>query len=162
MIFITLGTQKFQCNRLLVEVDRLIENGRIEEEVFGQIGHSDYRPRFFPAVKFLEKVEFDGKIAACSILITHSGVGSIIAGKSRGKPVIVFPRLKKYGEHVDDHQLEIAEAFEKKKMVLVCREDDDLTELLKSCYTFPFCEYVSQRGSIVASISDYINRVTHL
>ena len=36
MIFITLGSQKFQFNRLLKKVDDLIESGVIKEEVFAQ------------------------------------------------------------------------------------------------------------------------------
>ena len=45
MIFITLGSQKFQFNRLLIEVDKLIVDGKITEEVFAQIGYSDYKPQ---------------------------------------------------------------------------------------------------------------------
>ena len=40
MIFITLGSQKFQFNRLLKTVDELVERGIIKEEVFAQIGFS--------------------------------------------------------------------------------------------------------------------------
>ena len=47
MIFITLGSQKFQFNRLLKEIDRLIETGVIKDEVFAQIGYSDYQPKHF-------------------------------------------------------------------------------------------------------------------
>ena len=42
MIFITLGSQKFQFNRLLRAVDELIEKGVIDDTVFAQIGYSDY------------------------------------------------------------------------------------------------------------------------
>ena len=42
MIFVVLGTQKFHCNRLLREIDRLVEKQTIKEEVFAQKGYSDY------------------------------------------------------------------------------------------------------------------------
>ena len=45
MIFITLGSQKFQFDRLLKEVDRLIADGVIQEKVFAQIGASEYLPQ---------------------------------------------------------------------------------------------------------------------
>ena len=45
MIFITVGSQKFQFNRLLEQIDLLIENKIIKEEVFAQIGSSDYIPK---------------------------------------------------------------------------------------------------------------------
>ena len=44
MIFITLGSQKFQFNRLLKAVDELVAAGKIKDEVFAQIGYSDYKP----------------------------------------------------------------------------------------------------------------------
>lgn len=47
MIFITLGSQKFQFNRLLQAVDQLIEKSVIEDEVFAQIGYSDYQPKHY-------------------------------------------------------------------------------------------------------------------
>ena len=45
MVFITLGSQKFQFNRLLRAVDELIEKKVIQEDVFAQTGYSDYEPK---------------------------------------------------------------------------------------------------------------------
>jgi len=159
MIFVVLGTQKFQCNRLLKQIDKLLESGEIDEPVFAQVGHSDYKPKSYEYLDFLDKASFDEKIKECSLLITHSGVGTIIAGINFRKPVIVFPRLKKYHEHVDDHQMEIAGAFSKKEYVLMCREEDDLGELIKNSRTFKFSIYVSQRERTVRLIGNYITEI---
>ena len=156
MIFVVLGTQKFQCNRLLRQIDKLIEEEKITEEVFAQRGHSDYVPIRFTSVDFLPKEEFDKKIEACDILITHSGVGTILAGVNRHKPVIVFPRLKKYKEHVDDHQLDIARAFQKKKLVLMCGEHDCLDEIIIQSRTYEFGTYQSQRKQMIELIDTYL------
>ena len=57
-IFITLGSQKFQFNRLLKAVDELCEKGTIDaEDVFAQIGYSDYLPKNFSYKKFLDRDE---------------------------------------------------------------------------------------------------------
>ena len=40
MIFVAVGTQKFQMNRLLEEIDNCIEGRDITEKVFAQIGNS--------------------------------------------------------------------------------------------------------------------------
>lgn len=45
MIFITLGSQKFQFNRILIAVDELINQGIVRGPVFAQIGASDYQPQ---------------------------------------------------------------------------------------------------------------------
>lgn len=156
MIFIVLGTQKFQCNRLLMEMDRLIEQKLIHEEVFAQRGYSDYLPKYYDCVDFLKKEEFEEKMEQCSLLIAHSGVGTILSAINHEKPVIVFPRLKKYKEHVDDHQLEIAKAFEKKQLVLMHREELDLSELIVQSKNFQFSSYISQRENVIETIKMYL------
>lgn len=156
MIFLVLGTQKFQLNRLLREVDELIENGLITQEVVAQIGNSDYKPLNYKYYQFLDKEVFDDYINKASIIVTHSGIGTIITALQAGKPVIVFPRLKKYGEHIDNHQLDIAKAFEKKKYVLCCHEHDSLINIFDKCKEFPFQTYVSGRDNIIDIINAYL------
>ena len=104
MIFITLGSQKFQFNRLLKAIDKLIEQGKIKEEVFAQIGYSDYQPINYNYKQFLDRDEFASMEGRADIVITHGGTGAIIGAVKKGKKVIAVPRLAKYGEHVDDHQ----------------------------------------------------------
>lgn len=156
MIFVVLGTQKFQCNRLLEQVDQLVSEGTIKDKVFAQKGNSDYIPKNYEYIDFVEKAQFEELMEQCDVLVTHSGVGTILSGKNHGKPVIVFPRLKKYGEHVDDHQLDIARAFGKKNLVLMCGENDDLGELIEKARKHSFDKYVSQRTRMIQLIEDYI------
>lgn len=157
MIFAVLGTQKFQLNRLLIQLDQAIEDGFIQEEVFAQIGNSDYFPRHFSYKDFMNKEDFDAQVEKSDVLITHSGVGSIISGLKSNRPIIVFPRLRKFQEHVDDHQLDIAQAFEKKGYVLCCYENDSLVEKIEQARNFQFQTYHSQRKQVVGIISDFIN-----
>lgn len=158
MIFVILGTQKFQLNRLLRKLDKYIEQGLITEEVVAQIGFSDYLPKHFMHYDFLNKEEFDQMIAEADVVIAHSGVGSIITALGAGKPVVVFPRLSRYKEHIDDHQLDIAHAFSKKKYVLCCNEEDSLLDKIEESRTFHFETYVSQRERIVGIIRDYLEK----
>ena len=58
MIFITLGSQKFQFNRLLKAVDELVAAGKIKDEVFAQIGYSDYKPTNYKYEQFLDREKF--------------------------------------------------------------------------------------------------------
>ena len=112
-IFITLGSQKFQFNRLLKAVDELCEKGTVDaEDVFAQIGYSDYLPKNFSYKKFLDRDEFSNEMEKANIVITHGGTGAIIGAVKKGKKVIAVPRLAKYGEHVDDHQLQLIKQFD--------------------------------------------------
>ena len=89
MILVTLGTQKFQMNRLIEAVDKIAPT--LDEEVFIQTGNSTYIPKNCKYSSFVEKEKFQNMIAECSLLITHSGVGSIMTGVKLNKPVIVVP-----------------------------------------------------------------------
>ena len=85
MIFVTLGSQKFQFNRLLIEIDRLIEEGKITEKVFAQTGYSDYKPKNYKFNKFLNRDEFNDIMSKCDKVITHGGTGAIIGAIKKRK-----------------------------------------------------------------------------
>lgn len=138
MILMVCGTQKFQLDRMLREMDRLIETGAVTEEVFAQIGHSTYEPKHYQWERFVAGEEFEEKIKNCDLLLTHSGVGTILTGKELGKLVLVFPRSVKYAEHVDDHQWQIAREFRKRDYVLICEEVSQMAQRIEECRQFPF------------------------
>ncbi|MBQ8541053.1 MAG: glycosyl transferase [Clostridia bacterium] len=156
MIFVAVGTQKFSFNRLLKNIDDLIEAGAITEEVFAQIGNSDYIPKNFKYISFMSKEDFDSTVERSSLVITHSGVGTIISAISRHKPIIVCPRLSKYGEHVDDHQLEIAQYFSKMKYILMCNDGEALLDVINIARDYEFAEYKSQKAKAVETIRTYL------
>ena len=89
MIFVSLGTQKFQFDRLLSHIDELIEEGVIIEPVFAQVGNSTYVPKNYSFSHFLTQLEFEEKIKDSTIFLTHGGVGSITTGLKYNKKVVV-------------------------------------------------------------------------
>lgn len=156
MIFVAVGTQKFQLNRLLKAVDELVEQGVLTEEVFAQVGYSDYQPRNYAYKDFLSRDDFQSCISRCDLLITHSGVATIIAGLKLGKPVVVVPRLAKFAEHVDDHQLQIAKSFSERNLLLMCEDLAHLAEVVSDAGTYTFAKYVSQRELMAKTIREYL------
>lgn len=58
---------------------------------------------------FTSNSELSAAMARSDLVIAHAGVGSIIQANSLEKPLVLLPRLSKYGEHFDDHQLQIAD-----------------------------------------------------
>ena len=156
MLFVVVGTQKFQLNRLLKAMDELVASGRLREPVFAQIGNSDYVPEHYEFERFLPPEVFEEKIRHCDVLVTHGGVASIMSGVKNKKPVIVFPRLAAFGEHVDDHQCEIAEAFAEAGYVCDCREADALAEVIESWRAQDACAYTSGRNEIIAEIDAFL------
>lgn len=92
MIFVTLGSQKFQFNRLLEAVDNLIINEVIKDKVFAQIGYSDYMPRNYEYKNFLDRDEFLQLEKKSDIIITHGGTGAII-GAVKNKKSYCCPKI---------------------------------------------------------------------
>ena len=157
MIFVTLGTQKFQFNRLLKSVDELIEGG-LDEEVFAQIGYSNYKPKNYKYKEFLDREEFSEVINCSDIVITHGGTGAIIGAVKKRKKVIAVPRLAKYGEHVDDHQLQLVSQFRELDLIYSC-EDGDLKSAIETVKKTKYKEYESNTQTIMNSLEEFIKEV---
>lgn len=156
MIFVTVGSQKFQFNRLLKEIDRLIEENKIKEEVFAQIGYSDYIPKNYKYKKFIDRDKFKEVMDKCDKVITHGGTGAIIDAVKLEKKVIAIPRLKNYGEHVDDHQVQIVNQFEKLNLIMKIDDISDLNESLNLITLNQFKKYISNTHNIIESIDKFI------
>lgn len=156
MIFITLGSQKFQFDRLLKEVDRLIADGVIQEKVFAQIGASEYLSQNYTYERFLDRQHFAQIMDQCDSVITHGGTGVIIGAVKKGKKVIAVPRLAKYGEHVDDHQLQLLHQFDDLQLICACYDVEQLGECYKNLQNMHFRPYVSNTSVVIASIDEYL------
>ena len=156
MIFITVGSQKFQFNRLLKEVDELIEQKIINEPVFAQIGVSDYIPKNYEYADFMTQDEFNKKINDSDIVITHGGTGVIINALKRDKKVIAIPRLSKYNEHVDDHQIQLIDEFKQLNLIEPVYEISELESALRTIKDKKYDKYVSNTNEIIKNIKKFI------
>lgn len=158
MIFVTLGSQKFQFNRLLKQIDLLIENGIIKDKVFAQIGYSDYQPKNFSYKDFIDRDEFKEIMASSDIVISHGGTGAIITGVKNGKKVIAVPRLACYGEHVDDHQVQIVSSFSENGIIEGLYDVNQLGEVLGMVKEKTYEKYLSNTNNIIKDIEDFIDK----
>lgn len=158
MIFLTVGTQ-FPFDRLVRAIDRIVGEGVIDETVFGQIGHSDFKPVNFEAVASMEKSEFDKCFAESSAIIGHAGMGTISMALNGRKPLLAMPRLKKYGEVVNDHQWGIAKRFSELGHILAAYGVDDLPDGLRRLSDFVPKERKPSPHAVADRISSLISRV---
>ncbi len=158
MILITLGTQDKQFTRLLDMVQKEIDKGNINDKVIVQAGHTKYNSKDMEIFDLIDREKFSELISKCDILITHGGVGSIITGLQNNKKVIVAPRLAKYDEHMNDHQIQITDNFSKAGYILPLYECDDLGEVLKKVKNFTPKKFKSNTEHMIKIISDYIDK----
>ncbi len=161
MILLTVGTV-FPFDRLVKAVDTAAEKIQFHEEIIAQTGDCSYVPRNFKSVPFLEKSQLDKYITEASAIISHAGVGSIKSALSSYKPLLVMPRLKKYHEHVNDHQLILAERFEKLGYLLAAYDQECLAEKMIELKSFVPRKYELNTESAVARISDYLNNLVKI
>ena len=157
MIFVTLGSQKFQFNRLLKKLDEVVKNGNVNEEIFAQIGYSDYKPQSYKYKEFIDREEFEEIMNKSDIVVAHGGTGAIITAVKQGKKVIAVPRLEKYGEHVDDHQIQLVREFEESGIIKAVYDLENLEIELLKIYTEKFEKYVSNTDNIIKSIEEFIS-----
>jgi UDP-N-acetylglucosamine transferase subunit ALG13 len=158
MIFITVGTHYLGFERLIKKVDDIAV--RIDEKIVAQIGSTRYIPK---NIKYFTFVEEDEKILEfykkSRIIITHAGAGSIINILYAKKPLIVVPRLKKYNEHIDDHQLELAEVLNNKGLAIVIHDVENLEKVLKNS-NFNINHH-HNNGSLVIFLKEYIRKIEY-
>jgi len=154
-IFLSVGTHAQQFDRLLKEMDSVLAGKKIRAQVFAQTGNSSYKPKKYSGKKFLDEKEYNKKIEWAETVISHGGAGTIINALLKKKKLIIVPRLKKFGEHTNDHQLELAEAFEKEGKALAVFKIQELEEKLKKIKKFR-PKTASNKEGLIKAISGFI------
>lgn len=155
MIFVTVGSQKFPFDRLIRKVDRMVREGVIEDEVFIQTGTSQYIPAC-PHQAFCGQERFAELMASCTVLITHGGAGTMVDAVKLGKKVVAVPRLARYGEHVDDHQLELTARLHEMNLLCACPDVEQLPEALRNLSSRRFESFHSNTEAFLTSLDSYI------
>jgi UDP-N-acetylglucosamine transferase subunit ALG13 len=159
MIFLTVGTQ-FPFDRLVEAIDKAAGDNGFDDEIFAQIGNSSYRPRNFKAEQELEKSVFDEHLTRADGVISHAGMGTITLALEHKKPLLVMPRLRKYREAVNDHQLAIAKEFEKLRHLLVAYDASDIPMKIEELRSFVPRERRPQSQRVAARISTFLSEIS--
>ncbi|MCL1490181.1 MAG: sugar transferase [Pseudanabaena sp. Salubria-1] len=130
MILVTVGTEQYPFNSLMDWISLLIKEGIINEEVVIQYGASTRLPDNVRISKIIPETQFKELVKQASVVIAHCGEGSALLLEEFDKPYILVPRTVKFHEHVDNHQLEMADELENQG-VLIARSPADLVKFLK-------------------------------
>lgn len=130
MIFVTVGTHNQGFERLVKKADEIAKG--ISEEVVIQRGHTVYKPENADFFDFASRGEMQGLVKKARVIVSHGGAGSIIFALTERKPVVAVPRLKKYREHVNDHQIELVRVLEEEGRVRAVYGIEELESVLKA------------------------------
>jgi UDP-N-acetylglucosamine transferase subunit ALG13 len=128
MTFVTVGNATQGFRRLLDAVEGLAAKDlRALKPIFIQTGHNvDFRPVHCRSTPFLSMEEFQQWMEQADLLITHGGAGTLLNALRLGKLPVVMPRRYKYGEHVNDHQVQLVEVLAAEGWVVSVHEPEDL------------------------------------
>lgn len=152
MIFVSLGTQDKPFVRLL----DYLEHSNIKDKIIVQAGFTDYESKKFEIHKYLDKDDFDKYIDEADLVICHGGVGTIVSCLNKNKKVLAVPRLSKYKEHQNDHQLQIVNAYYQKGYLVMMNDGDDFDDKVREALNFKPKKIVSNNDLFVKKLKEYI------
>ena len=160
MILVMLGTQNNDFHRLLDEIEKNIVIGNIKEEVVVQSGYTKYKSDKMKIFSMTSKEILEKLIKQADFVITHAGVGSIEMALEQNKKVIAVPRLKKYGEHVNDHQKDIEEKLNEQGCLIGIDDVSKLGIALKKVKKFIPKKYEKKNSDeIIYIIKTFIDKI---
>ncbi len=149
-IFVTVGTQEQPFSRLF----EMIEKVDFPATYVMQTGTVDYCNNKYKTSAYIE--DFAKEISEADIIITHGGVGSILTSLKANKKVIVVPRLAKYGEHVNDHQIEITAEYVNKGLILMAQTVEELNTALNNIDNFKPEKFISNNQNFIEQLEEII------
>lgn len=134
MIFLTVGTQ-LPFDRFVAIVDRIAPS--LPEPIFAQVGFGAFRPANLEWRSFVGPIEFERLITACTYVISHAGIGTLVMAQKHRKPMILFPRRAVLNEHRNDHQLATVRALDGRPGIQIAYNEEALIELALQSHPLP-------------------------
>ncbi|MFQ5645100.1 MAG: glycosyltransferase [Thiogranum sp.] len=134
MIAVLTGTGPDTFERLIRPLDELA--GRCGWDVFVQLGHTPFEPRWCKYERFVERSALMKIVADAELVITHGGFGSMRDALALGRSVVAVPRRVEFNEVQDDHQEELVGELERGGYVIGVRDVSDLESAIERARTF--------------------------
>ncbi len=117
MILVTVGLHKAPFERLVRAADGMA--ALTCDPVLIQRGVARYVPAHAAWFEAVPAGQMEALIAQARVLVSHAGAGSILTARRVCVPLVLVPRLRRWGEAIDDHQLQLAEALAVRQRAIV-------------------------------------------
>lgn len=157
MILVTTGTNAPPFDRLLREVEQLSHH----ESVVVQHGPSSLRPSGATCVDYVSFDRFVELVRAARVVVTHAGVGSILVALMNGKRPFVVPRVARFGEHVDDHQVELARRLSEIGVVTLVEDPRELEAAIRGDMTPRVADAIDHPRQLIDQLAEYLNSIVN-
>ena len=150
MIFITVGTFKF--DELVKAIDKLVEEGKIRDTVFAQIGIGEYIPRYFDFVRLVPSLE--PYYEKADLIIASAGSGTIFENITKGRKLIAVTNKNL----LDAHQEQLAEYMDTHGYLIWCKDVNDLDKCIRRAKRFKPKIYKTEPTKIHIEILKYLKQ----
>ena len=128
MIFAMVGTNETPFDRLLLALDA----AAIDEEMIVQCGSSSVQPQGARCIESIRYEDLGEFVRQARAVVSHGGVGAILTALANHKHPIIFPRLHRFAEAVDDHQLVFARRLEEAGLITLAEDAEQLARKIRA------------------------------
>lgn len=127
-VVISLGSEKFPFPRAMRSCAAALDS---DSDAIWQLGHTQPDPGLPGSVhQWLPFTELAESVAKADTVVCHAGVGSILMAMRAGRCPVVIPRYAGQHEHIDEHQIDLAERLEGRHLALVARPGQSIAPLI--------------------------------
>lgn len=130
MIFVTIGSHQ-PFDRLIKAIDEIAPTLN-EDLIIAQVCKTELKVKNLKTFEFVTPEEFNSYFSQANLIISHAGMGTIISALVQKKPILVLPRLEKFKETRNDHQLATAKRFAELDYIHVAYDEYELKDKLAS------------------------------
>jgi UDP-N-acetylglucosamine transferase subunit ALG13 len=156
--FVTTGNGVQSFSRLLDEIKRIAP--QLPQPVIVQHGKTAFSADGIQSFDLVDLPTFQKLLNDCKVLITHGGAGSVFGALKIGKKPVVVPRMKKFDEIIDNHQITFAEELQRQGKVVAVHDVSQLLVAVQDVLANPEIpdrakEYVDPLVMIGATLKKY-------
>jgi beta-1,4-N-acetylglucosaminyltransferase len=130
VIFATVGSTQIPFERFVRALEALPG-----EQLLVQHGPVEPPAGAAQTNAFMQFPQMIESMEAADVVVCHAGAGSILCALRAGHTPVVVPRLKRFQETVDDHQVEFSRALAADGKVIAVENLDYLATAVKSAPT---------------------------
>jgi len=151
VIFATVGSTQIPFERFIRALETLPGDQLLVQH--GPVPPPAGAARANAFMQFPEMIE---SMEAADVVVCHAGAGSILCALRAGHTPVVVPRLKRYQETVDDHQVEFSRALAAEGKVIAVEDLDRLSEAVKAAPARRRAEERSELLPIQAAVREVL------
>jgi len=101
-------------------------------DLFAQIGDGRYVPRHMPYLRMEDRAGFLRRLNGASLVVAHAGIGTILDATALSKPMVLMPRLARWGEHTTDHQTQTVGHLGGRPGIAICQRGSDMSGCIRA------------------------------